>query len=284
MAHITRKLIVWGFLALGVIPIILLVGMHCLNFGFFGDSSNDGWLGFWGGYLGSIIAILGVGWTLSESKKNMNITLNNEKESQFRMARPFFHLDVNTNAGNNKKDKLIFSSSLTESEGIGEFSEYLANAKHYKYLSIDNLSGKRMMAVKVHLHYSEEINDKKIKDENFFLNLIRPDESAYLISKTTFENRQAFISIANGLYADYELYNPYENLEYAELFFTTELRERIRLVFDYINDESDSNLSKKFRYNKDKKMLENKTPKVDSYLNKHYSLGDFSETIKMSGH
>ncbi|MDB7780735.1 hypothetical protein PND43_07010, partial [Lactiplantibacillus plantarum] len=69
MAHINWKLIIGGFVALGVIPIILLVCMHFLNSVFLGDSSNDGWLGFWGGYLGALLGLYGVQMQLKSEQK-----------------------------------------------------------------------------------------------------------------------------------------------------------------------------------------------------------------------
>lgn len=69
MAHINWKLIVGGFVALGVVPIILLVCMHFLNSVFLGDSSNDGWLGFWGGYLGALLGLYGVQMQLKSEQK-----------------------------------------------------------------------------------------------------------------------------------------------------------------------------------------------------------------------
>ncbi|WQH17775.1 hypothetical protein T1I15_10325 [Lactiplantibacillus plantarum] len=66
MAHINWKLIIGGFV---VVPIILFVCMHFLNFGFFGDYSNDGWLGFWGGYLGALLGLYGVQMQLKFEQK-----------------------------------------------------------------------------------------------------------------------------------------------------------------------------------------------------------------------
>ena len=43
--------------------------------------SNDGWLGFWGGYLGSIIAIVGVYWSVKEQHRDLI-------ESEKRESRP----------------------------------------------------------------------------------------------------------------------------------------------------------------------------------------------------
>lgn len=69
MAHINWKLIIGGFVVLGVVPIILLVCMHFLNSVFGGDSSNDGWLGFWGGYLGALLGLYGVQMQLKSEQK-----------------------------------------------------------------------------------------------------------------------------------------------------------------------------------------------------------------------
>ncbi|MDN7045575.1 hypothetical protein [Lactiplantibacillus plantarum] len=69
MAHINWKLIIGGFVALGVVPITLLVCMHFLNSVFLGDSSNDGWLGFWGGYLGALLGLYGVQMQLKSEQK-----------------------------------------------------------------------------------------------------------------------------------------------------------------------------------------------------------------------
>ncbi|WP_072540570.1 hypothetical protein [Lactiplantibacillus plantarum] len=66
MAHINWKLIIGGFV---VVPIILFVCMHFLNFGFLGDYSNDGWLGFWGGYLGALLGLYGVQMQLKFEQK-----------------------------------------------------------------------------------------------------------------------------------------------------------------------------------------------------------------------
>ena len=80
-----------------------------------GYGNRGDWLGFWGGYLGSIIAIAGVGWTVIEGRNNLNKslkeqrdelsesfsnqelqlrkTLKAEKEQQFRASRPFFYFE-----------------------------------------------------------------------------------------------------------------------------------------------------------------------------------------------
>lgn len=63
-----------------VIPVIMNWIMSNFNFGI---GSNGDWLGFWGGYLGSIIAILGVYWQTTRQalidKKNITQNFKNEE-------------------------------------------------------------------------------------------------------------------------------------------------------------------------------------------------------------
>lgn len=56
------------------IPLTLQFSIYILSWGVFRSGSNDGWLGFWGGYLGSALAIgfayFNTKYQLKESKKN----------------------------------------------------------------------------------------------------------------------------------------------------------------------------------------------------------------------
>ncbi|MGX6400798.1 hypothetical protein ACWM0Y_07540 [Lactiplantibacillus plantarum] len=60
--HPLRTLVSLIVLVIVIIPFGLQLVMAGLSFGIFKIGTNDGWLGFWGGYLGSIIAIGGVYW------------------------------------------------------------------------------------------------------------------------------------------------------------------------------------------------------------------------------
>lgn len=55
------------------IPLTLQFSIYILSWGVFRSGSNDGWLGFWGGYLGSALAIgfayFNTKYQLKESKK-----------------------------------------------------------------------------------------------------------------------------------------------------------------------------------------------------------------------
>lgn len=56
------------------IPFILQISLCIFSWGIFSSGSNDGWLGFWGGYLGSTLAIgfayFNTKYQLNESKQN----------------------------------------------------------------------------------------------------------------------------------------------------------------------------------------------------------------------
>ncbi|MDN7072203.1 hypothetical protein [Lactiplantibacillus plantarum] len=58
-----------------LVPIIINLSISFISWG---SGSNDGWLGFWGGYLGALISVLGIYFQVSksieESEKNRNAT------------------------------------------------------------------------------------------------------------------------------------------------------------------------------------------------------------------
>lgn len=53
-----------------LIPLLVLLGEHTLTGGWFSEAGNDGWLGFWGGFLGAIISVLGVYISFLFTRKN----------------------------------------------------------------------------------------------------------------------------------------------------------------------------------------------------------------------
>lgn len=268
-----------------------------------GHGNRGDWLGFWGGYLGSIIAIAGVGWTVIEGKSNLkksldeehsNLetslkeqrdeldetlknqeiqlkeTLKNEKEQQFRASRPFFYFERLLS-----KNSLgtLYHSSLAFGEKFGKLNEYLHRSSSRDILVLRNISGKRMMKVMIKLHYKNGI-----PTEVFKIGLVNADDSAYLI------NRIAFNKDWDDIYSYSDINNSYENLNEVEIFFTTELRERIRLVFDYKIIKIDSIMEQIFEYDEDSKILENKikSDKDLSYLDEKYTEGGFNPTIAMT--
>lgn len=303
------------------------------NVGFFKNNKIGDWLGFWGGYLGSIIAIAGVGWTVIEGRNNLNKslrkqqsnldrslyeqrknldtslkeqrknldrslgeqrknldkslreqrdelsesfnnqemqlkkTLKAEKEQQFRASRPFFYFERVSPA---RPSDGLYHSSLAIGEKFGKLDEYLHRSESRDILALRNISGKRMMKVMIKLHYKNGI-----PTEVFKIGLVNADDSAYMI------NRIAFNKDWDDIYSYSDTNNSCENLNEVEIFFTTELRERIRLVFDYKIIKINHRVEEIFEYDENKKILENKIEHSEDldYLNDEYSEGGFNPTI-----
>lgn len=111
--------------ALIAIPIFVALLLHApgLNNVF---GSDDGWLGFWGGYLGAIVAIVGVWW-------QTNKTIKNEKELMFSQKRPYIVLrELNVD----KVDKIYGSEVCTLDD-------------NFQVLAIKNLSDQPFFSVKI---------------------------------------------------------------------------------------------------------------------------------------
>jgi len=253
-------------------------------------SLHGDWLGFWGGYLGSIIAIIGVAWTLNESKKNMNITLRQEKENRFKESRPFFYIDIAKNIVDKQKKVNYYSSLPGYVEKGYEYSsykEYLTSKENPNGLVLRNISGKRMMTVKVCLHYSKAIDTEGNFDEMFMIKLIAPDSFVCLVGKLSYLGDYYFSEDDNDNYDFYDdKLSPFKYLENIKIYFTTELRERIKLVFNFDYED----YKERFHYCRDERILENKielekkkerdTDLKD--LKENYRLGNFKETLAMS--
>ncbi|ARO07125.1 prophage P1 protein 35 [Lactiplantibacillus plantarum] len=68
--HIKKHSLISSVLIIFVIvPFGLQIMMWVLSTGVFDVGTDDGWLGFWGGYLGSIIAVIGVYWSVFKQHK-----------------------------------------------------------------------------------------------------------------------------------------------------------------------------------------------------------------------
>lgn len=65
-----------------LVPIIINLSISFISWG---SGSNDGWLGFWGGYLGALISIFGIYFQVSksieESEKNRDATKKSTEKS-----------------------------------------------------------------------------------------------------------------------------------------------------------------------------------------------------------
>ncbi|MCD2221763.1 hypothetical protein [Listeria monocytogenes] len=79
-----NKRILWWILFVAIIilvPSLIGIGMNCFNPNFIAGT-NEAWLGFWGGYLGAIVSIIGALFLFREQvkkdKKEIDITLKEQ--------------------------------------------------------------------------------------------------------------------------------------------------------------------------------------------------------------
>ncbi|WP_369957360.1 hypothetical protein [Levilactobacillus brevis] len=226
-----------------------------------GPGSNDGWLGFWGTYVGSVLAFGGIYWqvltsikeerkisnaSLEEQKKQNEIDRNEEKEISFSHSRPFFLPrqycgDIGKFTGTLYADK------------CGGVKDH--NLKNYvTILSINNVSNKPMFAVEIiatFLDGSEKtVKIARISDAEEKRIIFAKDDSNYCSNK----------------------------IVDLKIFFTTEVREKILLVFR--NDKSEGNTS--LTYIASEKKLENKICELKNENPfKNYDTSDFVDAKKL---
>lgn len=117
-------------------PIVIAVLLPITNFG---NGSDDGWLGFWGGFLGAILAVVGVWW-------QTNKTIKNEKELMFSQKRPYI---------------IIQESSF---RNLTEIKDVFSNKNHRAcadepIIVIKNLSNNPMFSIKLVFQYDNKKED-----------------------------------------------------------------------------------------------------------------------------
>lgn len=131
----------WKLVALVIaIPFIIVFFQHVLSSGWFAEASNDGWLGFWGGFLGALISTIGV-------YKSVEKQIVMERAINIEDARP--HLVVKDTSGNVEKsftkEKVIYSTERFQEENItisDIYNELKSNNEHW--LSVRNDSTKNV--------------------------------------------------------------------------------------------------------------------------------------------
>lgn len=92
------------------VPFLILVIEHILNFGWFLDADNGDWLGFWGGYLGAIVSVFGVYWSVNEQFKHEKKV---QADQELKNTLPYFNMSgIKTTSNSNTQEdyKTIFST------------------------------------------------------------------------------------------------------------------------------------------------------------------------------
>lgn len=219
-------------------PIVIAMLLPIINFS---NGSDDGWLGFWGGYLGAIIAIVGVWW-------QTNKTIKNEKESMFSNARPFFNLTV-------ERDTLNFGKLYVTSD------EEIELGRKVIYLKIDNFSNKLMMKVVLKIYTKDGRTDK------ISIGRIEGGESIQIAPSWTHDIYK--MSITDSEFNELDL-----KIKKICVYFTTEKGERLKLYFKNINGNIENIDSEKI-------VESNATKNNLNKLNEEYSNNEVFKESKM---
>lgn len=256
-------------LTIVIVPFIL---DYLLNILISGSETNDGWLGFFGGYLGAIITILGVYWQVSKQSKDGKEQLNEqfkvsrnqlneqiaaEKEARFREARPLFILSFREMQPKKLIELPIYSS--------GQNQDNLNTGDELQFINIKNVSNNTMAGVKILLYKKGNQIDSEI-----MISSIREHNECLVINDS---------SLSKARLASYKNFgenqpdptkmqiHEMKKLERIDIYFTTPLREKIKLSFHVVNGNP--------KYYKSDTMIENKGCNLDCY-----TLDSFQESRK----
>ncbi|WP_436702721.1 hypothetical protein [Lactiplantibacillus plantarum] len=318
---------------MGIVRSISFFGIVCIVYllGLFANLKSpdwDGWLGFFGSILGSIIAILGVYWQVSvqakkskeDAEKQQNLLreqLDNEKENQYRQARPFFLVSQEEiNYGKEYEgsmyrkvmvkgedpvdammlDDLSLGFHLYVSDKANSFSVQVPQ----HYLIINNVSTKNMYAVKVLVNYDTQSQDQStgkcsspFKDMfKYFVdpseeNLkfydkkgeeILPENDPKKALKSLNNSYDNAISI-NKIAAGQEVNLCFtdKNIHEVWVWYTTEIRESIKLYFS-----TDGETTRELKYKKEDHLLENQLERKNKAgYDSNYTLQDFNQSKRL---
>lgn len=283
-----------------VIPIS--IGIILPNFNV-NNGSDDGWLGFWGGYLGAILAVVGVWW-------QTNKTIKNEKELMFSQKRPYiilqelsadkvdevyginncdlkdkFQILVIKNLSNqpffsvkivlNDQVSPVIIDRIDKNKDIG----ILVNSIDVNKLQEAERNLKESVAVmgKVNLDKPKQLYDNSIKEIKEIFDKYNQDFEGLGLSKdATKVNddrfRQVYTSKYNEGILDKSIVNITKEIktEKVTIYFTTTVREKVKLVF--------KKEDKRYRYQKNETKLENKG---STFTEKEYDTSDMYESYKL---
>lgn len=300
------KIILTGICTVLLMPLIMIV----INFGMnwwisykFGKGSADGWLGFWGGFLGAILAVVGVWW-------QTNKTIKNEKELMFSQKRPYiilqelsadevdkvygisncdfqnkFQVLVIKNLSNqpffsikvvlDDQDNPVIIDRIDKNKNIG----ILVNSMDVNKLQEAERNLKESVAVmgKGNLDGLKQLYDDSIKEIKEIFDKYSQDFEGLGLSKdATKVNddrfRQVYTSKYNEGILDKSIVNITKEIktEKVTIYFTTTVREKVKLVF--------KKEDKRYRYQKNETKLENKG---STFTEKEYDTSDMYESYKL---
>ncbi|KID42051.1 hypothetical protein LbDm2_2267 [Levilactobacillus brevis] len=197
-----KRYYLWLFLsAIFIIPIILgcLINSPLFNLS---NGTNDGWLGFWGGFLAAFISIFGIYWQV---QKNINAS----RESEFKKSRPFVLVSLCPYRNQTREKRVLHLDSLSSydrlfNSSLDKNDEYVPNKSSYLgplylVLKIENVSDKPLYAVK--LNFSNCVDSTEICVSRINANSTIYAFPAKLIKRTAYPSLPKMIPTTNRVIA-----------------------------------------------------------------------------------
>lgn len=187
-------------------------------------ADDSAWLGFWGGYLGTIISVVGVYWQVHRE-------IRNSKEIQYKDVRPIFTLDIIDGSKCSEKDGTI-EYNVKPIEFPAYISRECCQICNYRfgwcadstidlpYVQLKNISDNPMLAIKVKLIW------KNKSEDSFNINRINGNSNISLLNAYTHRYYVAK-EITQIPVARIKL----SILEYIELYYLTSRNEKIFMKF-----------------------------------------------------
>ncbi|WP_431060899.1 hypothetical protein [Weissella paramesenteroides] len=177
------------------------------------------------------------------------LQIRKDKESSFSQARPFFKI-------NYKKTKIFQINHPFYYEKEDDLFEKIKKSRdNYQILQIKNISTLSMMAVQINAQVTgrkEELRTFKFKIDSIKSN----DSVGFILKELTMFSDGQVVPMKE-----------YYKLDEVDVFFTTELREKIKLVFKYDADEKSLKYVEHYLENKGQKISETE-----------YSINNFNES------
>lgn len=246
----------------GIMPIVPSVG------------DDNGWLGFWGGYLGAAITVLGV-------YIQIDLTNKSTRKLEAVKSRPYFCLNIEEadifeqNYFKNKEDRQqlinLYNHQFDEARGItttddnGKVVPLKIKLPGYtrKFVRIQNISIHHSFSVDVVMKFKKCSFCNLDKLDNMKVYQMPMEIQKFYVIRNSMELLMQFERVIE--YDRFRIHNikPYDEMYLyvgnedklykllsIELIFLTEFREKIKLYFQYDIDK------KEFKHIKDLNVLE----------------------------
>lgn len=211
----------WKLILVLVLTPVILGAFMMLPFLNLDNGSNDGWLGFWGGYLASIITICGVYWQVKkqaeEARKNLAMTLANERVQEAKKARPIFIVEI-LEMSLWDKDYYLNNTSGSQPD---EFVKWAKDKDtRFAVIQIQNIGKEAIANSRVKFIYPRGGGENESEQECIIVKKILPGEKYLYVPKRTetdnldarnIETIHMWFNTSSGEEVQYEMKNNYNN-------------------------------------------------------------------------